>query len=518
MPIPTTGAVDSAITETFEYVFFEGLGGFSSDVPFPWPISIGGRTFAIDLEHYQWALPDMVRQAIDFSAKPGEQSFDTGGVWLRSNGDWSLGAGQAYHDADGAEPRMFAASLGIDVWTLRQLTLLPDTEQLLASASAALRLLPHGEWLYVMDGEAQSLARTNNPQDNTPTFDTVTGGPATDFIDVATDGNNLYIATAAGIYQHTPTAGATMAAYAGDAGATVADLIRFANGWLLIGVGNVLSSIDAAGALTEVETHRVDAFVWAAIIGSPQGIYAGGQADDVAELVYIGFNADTGGLAVPIHAGELPRGEHLRSLAYYGSVLLIGTSKGFRIGNINGDNTLDIGPLIPTATDVLCAFGDSKFVYFGWSDYDSTHTGIGRANLAEFRSRSQPAYATDLMVADLNGAVTDVCRFADHTYFAVADSGFWREQADGNRVPSGSIRLGKVEWGTLEPKTFLGLQLTTLPLKGTVSASLEDDAGNVTDIGQLATVGSTGLGVLLGAGLGDLATFFEITLTLARPT
>lgn len=514
----TTGALESSITELFEFVFFEGEGGVSADVPFAWPISIGGRRFAIDLAHYQWQLPDMVRQAIDFSAHPGEQSFDTGGVWLRSNGDWSLGAGQEYHDADGAEQRQFAESRGIDVWTKRQIKLLPATETLdTFGGDVVLRLLPHGNWLYILDGEGQSFERVANPQDASPTFEGITGMPSEAFVDMTSDGNLIYIATASAIYKTQPTSSTVAAVMPGAAATVVTNLIEYANGFLLVGVDNVLSSIDAAGALTTVTTHRVNDFEWQAIVGTPAGIYAGGQADDIAEIVHIGIDPDTGGLAVPVHAGELPRGERLESLAYYGTVVLIGTSKGFRIATIGGDTnaSLDIGPLIATGSAVKAAFGDSQFVWFGWSNYDDDNTGIGRANLAEFRERSQPAYASDLMYAG-SGVCTDVCRFNDHTYFAIAGVGIIREQHAGNVVAQGTIRLGKTEWGTFEPKTFIGLQLITRPLEGSVSGSITSDDDTVTGIGSLTKEGSTGIGELLGAGLGQLSTFFDIELTLNR--
>lgn len=517
MTIPTTGAAGVGIDETFDFAFFEGAGGISAQVPYPWPVSIGGRPFTLDLAHYQWSLPDMVRQAIDFSASPGEQSFDTGGVWLRSNGDWSLGAGQEYHDASDANARMFAESFGVDVWTKRQLSLLPDTENFSASGSANLRLLPHGNLLYFLDREGRTLVRSAIPAASSPTFDPITGfSGADDLVDITTDGGLIYVAAADGIYTHDP-ATLLAAPYGGAASSVVANLVQFASGWLLCTVDNVLSSIDLAGALTTVLTHRVANFRYAAIVGTPAGIYVGGQGDDVAEILHIGFDATTGALAVPVHAGELPRGEHLRTLAYYGTVVLIGTSKGFRVGQINGDvnATLDIGPLIDTDSDVRCAFGESKFVWFGWSNYAANATGIGRANLSEFRSRAQPAYATDLMALGESGAITDVCRFHGSTFFAVAGSGFWREQNDPPAVvPQGIIRLGKVEWGTFEPKAFLGLQLTTVPLQGAVSATIVDDAGDETALGTLSAVGTTGLGVVIGAGKGPLSTFFDVILTL----
>lgn len=511
-----SGAVDSAITELFDFAFFEGLGGISEDVPYAWPISIGGRRFVIDLAHYQWQLPDMVRQAIDFSASPGEQSFDTGGVWLRSDGDWSLGAGQEYHDAKDSDQREFFKSRGIDVWTKRQIKLLPDVETLdTFPGDDILLLLPHGNWLYILDGEGQTLERVANPQDVSPTFEGITGMPAETFVDITSDGNLVYIATETAIYSTQPTASTVATVMPGAAATTAANIIEYANGFLLVGVANELSSIDAAGALTSVTVHRVDNFVWQAMIGTPSGIYAGGQADDIAEIVHIAFDQDTGGLAVPVHAGELARGERLESLAYYGSVVLIGTSKGLHIGNINGDGSLDIGPLIETDAPVKASFGEGKFVWFGWSNYDTDHTGVGRANLAEFRDRSLPAYATDLMYAG-NGVCTDVCRFNDHTYFAIAGVGIFREHRDGARVAQGTLQMGKVEWGTFEPKTFIGLQLITEPLNGTVSASITSDDGTVTGVGSLTNAGTTGLGQLLGAGLGELSTFFDVELTLNR--
>lgn len=505
----------SGITESFDVPFYEGVGGVSSQVPYPWPISIGGRTFTLELRHYQWQLPDMVRQAIDFSARPGEQSFDTGGVWLRTSGDWSLGAGQEYEDADDSNARMFAESVGIDPWTKREIKLHHDIIVSWLSSSDTIRLLPLGDYLYRMELESQELKRTQDVSTGSVSWDVVTGTPAQDLVDITTDGELVYVAAGDGIYSHDP-AGLTAAAFGGAASTTIANILRFANGWLLCGVANVLSSIDAAGALTEVLTHRVNGFIWSAIAGAPSGIYAGGQASDVAQIYHIGFDDATGGLAVPVHAGELPRGEQLRSMSYYGSVILLGTSKGLRVAQINGDvnASLDIGPLIETGSDVLCTFGDSKFVWFGWSNYSATHTGVGRANLAEFRSRQQPAYASDLMLRDAQGAVTDVCRYKGQTVFAVGGSGVYAEDLAAPSSAGGTIRLGKHEWGTFEPKTFLGVQLITEPLDGSVSVTITDDAGVVTTLGTLSQAGSTCMGQLIGAGQGALSTFFDVELTL----
>lgn len=520
MESPTVAApdatADATITGFFDDVFFEGAGGLSAQVPFPYPVAIDGRAFAIELRSYQWEIPDMVRQAIDFSSRPGEQSFDTGGVWLRTTGDWSLGAGQHYLDGDRSSTRRFESSIGIDPWTYRKLSLLPDTDVAVASDSDTLRMIALGAYVYLMDGEAQTLQRSTDMQSDPPTLTDITGGPSEDLIDMTTDGDFIYLAAADGIYKHDSSAGAALVAYGGAASTTIVQIIEYANGWLLVGAANVLSSIDAAGAVTVEKTHPVAGFVWAAIVGTPSNIYAGGQADDVAELYRIGIDEATGGLAVPIHAGELPRGEKLRSLAYYGGVVLIGTSRGFRIGEVLGDGGLDIGPLIETPGDVHAAYGEGEFVWYGLSDFDNSHTGVGRAKLSEFTlAENLPAYASDLMALE-SGAVVDVLRFGGRTYFAVAGSGFWREQTDGDRVAQGTIELGKLEWGTFEPKTFLGVELVTEPLNGRIIVSQTDDNETTIELGQFDVAGANGRGRTIGAGRGSLSSFYGLTLQLVR--
>lgn len=516
--MPATSGHGATIVGVFDDVFSEAGAGGTQQVPFPWPIAVDGRPFSIDLAHYGWEIPDMVRQAIDFSARPGEQSFDTGGVWFRTAGDWSLGAGQAYLDADGASVRRFFSSRGIDPWTRRELRLLPATELVasLTSTNTTLRLVPIGARLYLMDGEAQALYRTTNPQAVSPVLTNITGGPPSAFVDVTTDGNKVYVATVSGIYTH-DTAGSTMAPYGGAASAVVAQLIEYANGFLFVGVAGALKTVAAAGGVTLVKDHFNSAFVWSAVCGTPSFVYAGGQGTDLAELYRIGIDPATGGLTVPVLAGTLPRGEQLRAISFYAGSLLLGTSKGLRLAQIAASGDLSIGPLVTTGVDVRCAFAEAEYVWFGWTNYDADHTGVGRANLSEFTVAEKPAYASDLM-ADATGTVVDVARFGDRTYFAVAGSGWWRQERLGRTVDSGVIRLGNLEWGTFEPKTFLGVELITEPLEGTVTVDLTDDAGDTETLGVHASQGSTGLGRTLGAGLGRLSTFFELTLTLGRST
>lgn len=513
-----------SFTATFDVPFFTGAGGLSDQVPNPWPIAIDGHPFALDLEHYSWDLPDMMRQSFDNSDRPGEGSFEVHGVWRRIYADWSLGAGQIYADPSKAtakdDTRQFTSSLGINPWTLRQISLQPDVELYGdGTGRTPIFLFALGPWLYVLDGSL--LARTRDPQAAVPVYEDIT--PAINgVLDVTTDGNTVYLTTTSGVWTHDSSdVNLTASLMAGTAGtpAGAGNVIQWANGWLILGKGATLSSISTAGptlgTLTTINTRPTVGWQWTAIVGAPNAIYAGGQSADNACIYAIGLDTNTGGLGTATYAGELPKGEQVKSLTYYGQIMMIGTNKGWHVAQIQGSNVLDIGPLIPTPNPVECMVPDANFVWYGWTNYDSGHTGLGRANLGEFTTTLQPAYASDLMFAG-TGRVTSVARFDGHTYFSVDEQGIYREAADGSLVPTATIRFGRLEWGTMAAKTFLGAEIVTEPLNGSFTAVLEDETGVQKAIGGRVTPGTTGRQTLLGAGLGTNSNFYDMIVTFSR--
>lgn len=507
----------------FDTPFFTGSGGLSDQVPWPWPLAIDGHPFELDLAHFSWTLPDMMRQSFDSSDRPGEGSFEVKGVWRRIYSDWSLGAGQIYADPAKStakdDTRQFTSSLGINPWTPRQLSLLPNVEQYgSALGNTPVTLLALGRWLYVLDGSL--LARTLDPHTQNPTYDNIT--PAINgAIDVTTDGNTVYVSTTSGIWAHDSSdVNLTVSLMGGTAGtsAGAGQVIQWANGWLLLGKGHVLSSVAANGTMTAVTLPgviSVTGFQWSAICGAPNAIYAGGGSADNHCIYAIGIDQTTGGLGVATYAAELPKGEALTSLTYYGQIMMVGTSKGFHVAQVASGNALDIGPLIPTPNPVECMVPDANFIWYGLTNWDATHTGLGRANLGEFTGTLLPAYATDIMLSG-TGRVTSAARFAGHTYFSVDQLGIFRESADGTLVATATVRFGRLEWGTMAAKTFLGAEIVTEPLNGTFSAVLEDETGKQTSIGGRENPGTTGRQTLLGAGLGTNSNFYDLIVTFER--
>ena len=97
------------------------------------PIELNGVSYAVDTELYRRTTVPVSRQQRDNSREAGENTLDTTGAWVRSQTDWSYGAGQLYLDKEDSDRRRFYSSQGVDVWTRGQITLLPITEDAASS-------------------------------------------------------------------------------------------------------------------------------------------------------------------------------------------------------------------------------------------------------------------------------------------------------------------------------------------------------------------------------------------------
>jgi hypothetical protein len=94
----------------------------------------------------------------------------------------------------------------------------------------------------------------------------------------------------------------------------------------------------------------------------------------------------------------------------YLNFVMLGTSAGARFcetlnANDPSGNAGDLrmGSIIPNIIQpvtkpVRCFTGQNQFVWFGWSAFDTTSTGLGRMDLTNFVAEFTPAYASDLMV------------------------------------------------------------------------------------------------------------------------
>ena len=498
-------------------VFYEG-SGVSSDVPDLLPISIGGHPYLVDLREYERTTVDALRPASDQSAEPGDQSLSNIGIWKRKGIDWRLGAGQIFFDDELAVQSRFRVSKGVYPWDPNKLSLQKATDQKRSSANTNLELLPVLGFLYVVDGN--EVYHSADPSVDSPTWTSATIHVAEGAVavnSICSDGSNVYAALGTnGI--HKTVHGASTSTHFSDYQAT---LVHFSNGRLLAAKAGEVVEISSAGvASAPALSHFNPNAQVIAMCASPTGIYVAVNVGDTAEFYFIGFNAATGALAPAISAGQLPSGETVNAMTYYGGLKALGTSRGLRLAIIVQDRGLDPQPVIEDFGAVSCIHGRGEFVYFGVTNLDSVSTGIGRADLSRFPGLpGVPAYATDLMAGEtgsvVQGSVQSVATFAGKRYFAVSGDGIWGEHQAGNLVAEGRISSGLIRFTSTEKKVVTHLDLRHEPLNGTIEGNILLEDMTSTSTGLSTVQGSLAPPSALTANQAE-SEFPELELVLRR--
>lgn len=464
--------------------FYEGTAVAVPGVPYTLPISIGDHPYLIEVAQYRRGVVEQLRQPSDQGDEPGEQSFNTQGLWKRSQSDFSLGAGQEiFDDPATSSRRRFRASVGVDPWTKYELSLLPAVEAKTGGPTTNATLMQSlGSRLYVAGGN--NLYFTSDPSVAAPTWSTIAVGSAV--LDFTTDGTYVYIATAAGLYR--VTLGSTTLGAVWAAGSFTS--VRYANGRLLVASATVLSEVSAAAALTTVKTLTFTGYVWVGIAAAPSGIYAWASSNDTTEMYYIGVVDATGALAVPVFAGALPIGETLNVMEFYGGVLILGTTIGLRLATIGDGGGIAYGPAIEVGS-VRDLDQRGKFCWFTWTNFvdplGTAYTGLGRANLAEWTEEMVPAYATDLMVTG-SSVSQAVAWLGGRHYFTVVGTGLYGETT--NLVTEGSIYSGFIRYGNFERKIVSSIDVRTAPLDGSIAMHLHLEDGDHLTIATFDTPGA----------------------------
>lgn len=484
---------------------FPAGGATSSQVPAVYPVSIDGHGYTVDWTEYQRQLLESQRPAFDNHAEPGEQTLNPQSFWRRSQSRFDLGAGQVFFDNEqsdvypqpffGSARQRYWASKGLNPWDGDSISLLRDVEQISSTADTNLLMLTVGDFLYVAGGDSLVVIDMTNPS----SFGGTTG-PA-DFTSITTDGVNVYVAYGGGNNIDSVVVGdltPSLVAF----GALEPTLIRYANGRMIAALSGDLVELDNAGV--QVGSALVDpqfGGTWADIVGTPVGIFAAVNSGEYrGELYIIDIDTESTGLLPGRFAGRLPNGELFNSLYFYGGAIVAGTSRGLRVFELAGQNgqTAEMQPVIEIPGGVTAMAGLGEFVWFGWSNYDSVSTGLGRLrmNRSTDPDATVPPYASDLM-ATAQGTVTSIAigpsaGGADPPIvFAVAGSGFYRSNADDELVASGTLDSGWVRFGTLAEKSIVGVELGHDPLDGTIDVTLVDFDGSTDDIGVSDTSGAT---------------------------
>ena len=285
---------------------------------------------------------------------------------------------------------------------------------------------------------------------------------------------------------------------------------------------------------TALWTNPNSAFHFSAMAAGSSQIYMSGYVADgnTGSVVYRSTIEATGtALTIPVQALPMEGGEYCTSLYGYLNYIFVGSNLGVRMCRTiaafdptGNEGDLEAGPLFPglyppgpVTQPVQCLVGNNRFVYFGWSDYDSASTGIGRCDLSTFIDTQAPAFASDLMVtsqAGVHGNIVsmDWCNINDAPIFVVQGHGVYTI-AD-TFVDSGYVQSGFIGYGIPDDKTVLAASVGTIqPQLGNVAVSLASDSSQqtLTFIGNQSSGSPNSTILPVNAMRGDL---FTIRLTL----
>lgn len=499
---------------TFTSPFRTTSRAISTEVPSRYAVALNGRGYMLDLDTHDFGMQtiQISRAQSDTTASPSEASLSREDLWRRAFESWHHGAGQMYRDRNASDEFRFRSSLGVDVWNRDTLSLLPVATQTLLLTSATPLLATTDSHVYASNETTVSWSTDGN------FWTTATGLGGQPVLGMCSDGSKVYVSDGANIYQSNP--GGVFASW----NALNASLLDFVNGRLMAaGAGatkNIIYNVTDAGVPTYSFTHPNVDWTWTAFASGQQALYAAGYAGDKSAIYSITIKADGSGLDVPVVALALPDGERVLSLHGYLDFLAIGTTAGLRLAALGSTLTagspLDVPP-------VYAIEGQERFLWFGWTNYDDTHTGLGRADLSVFDSPLTPAYASDLMAHSTSGILHSVAAqgitnavatFAGKRLFAVAGSGVWTQTA--TLVTSGTLDTGWVTFGLPDRKVLETIDVRTEPLQGSLTVAVAGTSGlfsNATPVHDQP--GSVGIAMNAGEESADR---FELRLTLARLT
>ncbi len=471
---------------TFSIPFFDSPAFFSGTaqtnvVPSVYPVAINGRPYLIDMKsgRYVRSHEQRVRDSQDTSTAPGEAAINPGGLWRRGQDSWHLGAGQQYADTAEAKDYMFYKSKGINPWIKGQVSLLNTTALNVGSGApttAAKQLMcVAGGYIYVADG--QSLKRASTGSGSWTTIST--GAQAKDIESLCSDGTRVFIGYATdSVYVH-DSAGTSISSH--TTGSHTFTSLAYANGRIIGTQANIIMDVSTAGGGTTIHTNRNAAMRFVGSAGGNGFIYIAGFAGDISLIYKTTLKAEATALDDCSVAGQLPYGEIVSSIDSYLGFIFIGTNKGIRMATTDASGNLLLGSVIPTSGSVNDFTGDGRFVWFTWTNYDGTSSGLGRLDLSVNTSANTPAFATDLMYTN-TGVVQSVVTFDSKRVFSINGIGVVAENTT-TVVPSGEIEFGTHRWGIPDRKFVAKFDVRTEPLLGSVAAYISNDHSGYTLLG-----------------------------------
>ena len=497
-------------TVTFNHPYRTAAGVADTlEVAGLYDLALAGRGFFLDLasDRLQIQSLPITRQQTDIGEKSGPGSLASTEEWRKQSRSWHEGAGQVSADEEGSSEFRYLSSKGINPWDKWELTLLNDTSLVVADADTTQTVLTADGVLY---HQAGSVIRKSTDGVSWSAHVTV-ADPASG--QMVTDGIDLYIPTTVDIKK--VTSGAVASSAFAVAGAQV---IGFSKGRMWAGAADDLYWMTPDSPTPTVAMTAPwgsTSWEWTAICDGLRGTYASGFAGDRSHVYRVPLSDDGASLGAGVEAWTAPDGELVTGLTSYLGFIVLGTTLGVRFAVADGSGDLTPGSYIPTSQRVLAFEPQDRFVWFGWSAYDTDSSGLGRLDLSVFTNPLTPGYASDLMY-DAVAGVTSICTALGRRFFTLDGVGLVAELED-TPVPTGSLTTSAVTFGLDDEKLVTALDLSHRQLDGTVSLGLVLDDSATGTLIESSRQGSLGPNRTVGINP-VTATRVAVTVTMTPGT
>lgn len=477
--------------------FGDSSGGSYSLEDYRYDYALGGVPFLSatrDAWPYTEGMAEIRKQQFDSFAEPGEQSLY--GWWLRSQSTFNAGAGLLYQDPDNDNQfnYRFADSLGVDPWTSGQLSLLRTMNTHLTpliSTANFVRGYVRSNGVdagYLVDGG--NLWNVDSGLVAGVTFTSV--GSA---LGLAAAGNRSLINMTDGLWTNVEGAAATKMFTYPITPTTGA--VEYVKGRIITGIDNQLyiNPINATGVPATIAstavfnmTHPDPNWVWTSFTEGPNAIYAAGRNTTQSYIYKIVVTNDGGtpGTYTPLITATMPTGELITSIyGYVGSFIGIATTKGFRVGEFDGNGDVAYGPLLFQPTGGCAGItGFDRFLFVGSTNAHDEQSGVFRVDLGNIIQEQTTrtvryAYSRDAYAIGRNAAVSSVTMLgaSNRLMFPVRQDALMLQSAS-NLYTTGYLKTGRIRFNTEEPKLYKFVSLRTpSTLDGNVKLALISEGG-----------------------------------------
>lgn len=504
-----------------------GLSGvttpYVNPVGMPYDYDIGGIFFlsaASDELPYQRALADIRKEQIDTSPNPGDNSLE--GWWVRSQTDWSLGAGQEVMepiDTEGVD-RRYLSSAGVDTMSSPgHLSLLPKPSSAslgTASTEAKIVAIPNG---YIVASGTTVTRVVSGVSTSATAAGNVTG--------LCIAGPNVLVASS-GRIEWAPVSGA----FTLTTGFTCTGIPRmwWVKSRILIAVGPELhenpgsvitgsTNLDAATPLYDMKDSTAQ-IVSAASTPTSILLAVAATSGSTIQALTLDTDGTLPSTTAPVIVAEFPVSETLYDVAtYLGTYVGISTSRGIRIGTLSQSGGLAYGPLLgsPVAATQDHVFTSyDRFLHYPVADAGDGRGGLVRIDLSEIDRDGRAAWSTFIRAATAE-PVNDAVVTGPRSAYLVSRSGSTNKlwTADGtSQLDTGWLESSIIRYGTLETKQFMSIKVVTdVPLVGSVSVSTAPEGGSAASVGSMSS--ATGPSVTFNAGLRSSSEGMSVRLDLA---